>query len=829
MEELGFKAGDLVELRGLSKLELNGQRGTVLPLEVPEQAKVLGRLAVMLDSGKRLSLKVENLCKVPRAPPLRTGGDLGEEWSALLKDRGKSMAFPLRCPPAAKKAPEAAAHELVVLGINLRHASCSPVGGERGRAALAELTSRAGTPDVICVQEGLEGFDLLSQVGYARVMSSAVKAQPLREALYGEAPPAAAAEQLLVNELYLRAGGGEWEVVETGVEQLSSDLTFSSGDGGAAGQLATRSAVWSRLLPRASPEGPSALVLGAQLSGGTIEERLFGGRLAGERARQVQQLQGLFEGRAGEADLGILFGVPAGASTASASRGQEGMLDSNPCSALAERGWVLLGGQDAPECGGSMGLAGALVDGMAVSRDVPVETELIPLSGLWEGLPASCHAIRASVTLRRSSAVVEERAHRMGLIELPAIGFGTCFMPEDVKARAADKEFRRLVEELTEEAVRAALAAGVRLFDSSNKHMNQQVVGRTLAQAMEEGLVTRSELFVVGRVSKCKDRAEVRREVDMLLRELRLEYVDLLVLDVPPERAPGAWPWAEEVYREGRARFLGAANFDLLGPKVCAEVFRDFLADLVVPPVVHAMEVHPLNSNEEMSECCRGLEVRVMAHSPLGAPHKIEAFMKVLTKSDARDMRPVLKVPENRLLREVGQRHGVSAAQVALRWNLQRGHCVVPKSFDPAHIVENTELFHFSLSPREMSILAGLHKGVRAERFFQQAYCQGHKALPRMTRDGQDACEAILSKLRGPSVGGGQEEQMQAELAELYRRQEAIKGKGKGGPLMLKGMGKDGLPALQSGKGGPHFQQGVLGAGGPAMLGEGGATRGLPA
>jgi len=258
--------------------------------------------------------------------------------------------------------------------------------------------------------------------------------------------------------------------------------------------------------------------------------------------------------------------------------------------------------------------------------------------------------------------------------------------------------------------------------------------------------------------------------------------VDLLSMDIPPERVPKAWPWLEKVHREGRARFLGVLNFDLLGHKVCCDVFREFLAEVTIPPAVHAMEVHPLNTNEEMASCCRGLGIQVLAYSPLAAPHKVEAFMRALTRSDAKDMRPLLKLSESAVLKDIGERHGVSSAQVALRWNLQRGHCVVPKSFVEEHIAENSQLFHFALSSKEMAILSGLHKGLRAERFLQQALVQGPKALPRMTREAQDTCEAILAKFRGPGQSGtpGDEQQIQEELAELYRQQEVLKGRGKG-------------------------------------------------
>ncbi|CAE7186129.1 AKR1D1 [Symbiodinium pilosum] len=259
----------------------------------------------------------------------------------------------------------------------------------------------------------------------------------------------------------------------------------------------------------------------------------------------------------------------------------------------------------------------------------------------------------------------------------------------------------------------------------------------------------------------------------MLLRELKVDYVDLLTVDCPPEQVPAAWPWVEEVAREGRARFLGVSNFDLLGPKVCVEVFRKFLAGVKLPPAVLAMEVHPLNTNEEMSDLCQSMGIQVLAYSPLGAPHKVETYLKVLTKSDAREMRPLLKVPELQLLQSIAKRYDASAAQVALRWNLQRGHCIIPKSWNPNHILENTKLFDFCLSPEEMASISKLHKGVRAERFFQASFSTAAKALPQMTRDAHDECRKILNKIRGPGgsvISPGQPPLVTAKPCKTYDR-----------------------------------------------------------
>merc|ERR1719499_1901811 len=129
-----------------------------------------------------------------------------------------------------------------------------------------------------------------------------------------------------------------------------------------------------------------------------------------------------------------------------------------------------------------------------------------------------------------------------------------------------------------------------------------------------------------------------------------------------------------------------------------------------------------------MTSCCKGLGIQVIARSPLGAPHKIEAFMSILTRSDAIDMRPLLKISDSRVLRDVASKHGVSAVQVALRWNVEQGHCVVPKSYDIEHIVSNTEIFSFSLMPQEMSILAGLEKRLQSDKFLQQSHVTGKKS-----------------------------------------------------------------------------------------------------
>eukprot|EP00913_Durusdinium_trenchii_P009292 g8731.t1 len=207
MEEWGFAAGD--------ELELNGQRGTVLSLESPEQARQLGRLAVMMHSGKQLSLKVSNLLKV-------THRSHGSACDLSLHSRRKLVSTPVNHAP-----------QLAVMTFNLQHLANFPKDPSIARRRLMELTS-GRPPDLIAIQEGLEGIDLLAQVGYSKLISSAVKAVPLREALYGdeaalEALPAIAHESLMVNEFYLRSDEEcAWQLEGTGVEQISSAVSLGA-------------------------------------------------------------------------------------------------------------------------------------------------------------------------------------------------------------------------------------------------------------------------------------------------------------------------------------------------------------------------------------------------------------------------------------------------------------------------------------------------------------------------------------------------------------------------------------------------------------------------
>lgn len=300
---------------------------------------------------------------------------------------------------------------LVLLTINLQYYATWPKDTCAACRRVSQLLSAEPRPDVICVQEGLEGRDVFGQHGYRKLLSSAAHAQSLRDMVYGhEATLAAVAheswDQLLVNELYVRdPDSSGWEVVGQGMVRTASEVSLVGGDG-VSGPLASRSAVWVQLRPKgfSSQVGPSVTILNTHLSGGRFEDQFFVQQLSEERALQVTRSLDFFEQRRGPLDLGILVGDfnattedradgPVEgyfrSSVRSSPRVQEDALAAQftpdeleaqfktymaaPFTALRQRGWPLAYTQDDV---GATSAFGHCVDHMATSRPVRTQAEV---------------------------------------------------------------------------------------------------------------------------------------------------------------------------------------------------------------------------------------------------------------------------------------------------------------------------------------------------------------------------------------------------------------------------------------------------------------------
>jgi len=238
--------------------------------------------------------------------------------------------------------------------------------------------------------------------------------------------------------------------------------------------------------------------------------------------------------------------------------------------------------------------------------------------------------------------------------------------------------------EQTRELVLTALEAGYRHIDTAQMYRNERGVGEAIAAA---GL-PRDELFVTTKLNNAFHEHDAALEAfDRSLEELGLDHVDLFLIHWPLPavgRFVEAWGALEELYRSGRARAIGTSNFQ-------PHHLRRVLAEGTVVPAVNQVEIHPWFGNEEVRAFDAEHGIVTEAWSPLGRG----------------------RVLEDPTLARIAAEHGRTPAQVVLRWHVQRGDVVFPKSATPSRIRENLEIFDFELSGDDMAAITGLDRGER--------------------------------------------------------------------------------------------------------------------
>lgn len=294
---------------------------------------------------------------------------------------------------------------------------------------------------------------------------------------------------------------------------------------------------------------------------------------------------------------------------------------------------------------------------------------------------------------------------------LPAIGMGLWKVEP---ARAA-------------ECVYAAAQIGYRHFDSACDYGNEREVGNGLRDALLEKVCRRDELWVTSKLWNTYHAAEhVRPALERTLCDLQLEYLDLYLIHFPlamryvpfDDRYPPGWffdpaaahPRAElarvpisetwqamqRLVHDGLVRHIGVSNFN-------TALLRDLLSYAEIPPAVLQVELHPYLTQEKLLRFCREEQIVVTAFSPLGAPSYVPLEM-------ARENVSALQEPA---VLEAAAGHRKSAAQVLLRWGVQRGTAVVPKSSQTDRLRENLNVFDFQLSIDEMAAITALNRNLR--------------------------------------------------------------------------------------------------------------------
>ena len=251
-------------------------------------------------------------------------------------------------------------------------------------------------------------------------------------------------------------------------------------------------------------------------------------------------------------------------------------------------------------------------------------------------------------------------------VKMPMEGFGVFQVPEAA---------------VCEQAVSDALAVGYRLIDTAAAYFNEEAVGA----AIQKSGIAREELFLTTKLwIQDAGYESAKRAFQVSLDKLGTDYIDLYLIHQPMNDYYGAWRAMEEMYGEGRIRAIGICNF-----------YPDRLTDLClnakVIPAVNQVELHPFFAQTGALENMKAFGVQPEAWGPMA-----EGKHGIFTH-------PVLT--------EIGAKHGKSAAQTALRWNVQRGVVIIPKSTHRERMEENFNIWDFSLSDEDMAAIATLDLG----------------------------------------------------------------------------------------------------------------------
>lgn len=251
-------------------------------------------------------------------------------------------------------------------------------------------------------------------------------------------------------------------------------------------------------------------------------------------------------------------------------------------------------------------------------------------------------------------------------IEMPLEGFGVFQVPDPA---------------VCEQAVLDAIATGYRLIDTAAAYMNEEAVGKAIAKCG----VPREELFITTKLWVQDASYEgAKAAIETSLRKLGLDYIDLYLIHQPMGDYIGAYRAMEEAYKAGKLRAIGVCN-------CYPQILTDICETVDVIPAVNQVELHPFFQQENALALMKEYGVQPEAWGPFA-----EGNHGIFTH-------PVLTA--------IGQKYGKSAAQVALRWNVQRGVIVIPKSVHKERMEQNIDIWDFRLSDADMAEIAKLDIG----------------------------------------------------------------------------------------------------------------------
>jgi diketogulonate reductase-like aldo/keto reductase len=245
--------------------------------------------------------------------------------------------------------------------------------------------------------------------------------------------------------------------------------------------------------------------------------------------------------------------------------------------------------------------------------------------------------------------------------------------------------------EVVKQMIHNAIDSGYRHFDTSSSYMNEKAIGQAINEVINEEKVKREDIFlttkIFGRhsteVGLNRGKNETLDNIHLALQKLNLTYIDLMLIHSPSndsETNSETWTGLEEAVNQGLVKSIGVSNFNI-------EQLTSLLKTAKMIPAMNQVESHPKVNQKELLDYCSKHGIHLTAYSPLGAGNLITDPTIV----------------------EIGKKHNKSAAQVMIRWQIQRGVVAIPKSTKKERIKENIEVFDFSLTDDEMKTLENMN------------------------------------------------------------------------------------------------------------------------
>lgn len=250
--------------------------------------------------------------------------------------------------------------------------------------------------------------------------------------------------------------------------------------------------------------------------------------------------------------------------------------------------------------------------------------------------------------------------------EMPLLGLGVYKLPDDVQAEAA---------------ITSAISAGYRMIDTASVYKNEESVGRAIARYG----VPRKDLFITSKIWNTAQRlGDVQGAFSRSLDRLKLSYVDLYLIHWPvPGCYLSTWKELEKILESGRALSIGVSNFDIRHLEELRKISG-------IIPAVNQIECHPLCYPSELIEYCKAFGIQVQAYAPLARG----AYF------------------DNDVMCVLGTKYARTPAQIGLRWAVQKGISVIPKSSNPERIRSNGNIFDFNIEDEDMAIIDTLNENL---------------------------------------------------------------------------------------------------------------------